>query len=377
MKPYIYKIYALLFIITFKGYSQSKEVVLNESFTADDNTVLSLDLDNVSIILEQSLDNKIHFDYTITFGRYSKRKREIILKQSKVKFLKKNNLVNLNVKNSAFLGINTRYMLDFNSDNYLIPFKDYVKFEKSKKDDYKTKNSILKEIEDSNLTKVMKKNIKNYQNNESIKDKKVIIKKFVIKVPKNIKIRIKAIQSDINFNYDITEPLFVNSFKGVFKFKKIIGKENRIISSNGIFQAEKVMGARLEFLDMRKVVIGDISNVNLVSETSKIQIGEIGKNVIFNDFNSKINLYNYGENFTNFNLIGNYTNLNLYNVKESNYSMNINGFNTTLNMDDYKTTFGDSKDKILTKILEKKPKENIVSNGNIAIELKNGILSIK
>ena len=46
-------------------------------------------------------------------------------------------------------------------------------------------------------------------------------------------------------------------------------------------------------------------------------------------------------------------------------------------MDGTKTTFGNSKEDKLTKILEKKPKENIISNGNIAIELKNGIINIK
>ena len=46
-------------------------------------------------------------------------------------------------------------------------------------------------------------------------------------------------------------------------------------------------------------------------------------------------------------------------------------------MNEIKATFGISKEKKLTKILEKKVKLNETSSGNIEIELKNGILNIK
>ena len=55
--------------------------------------------------------------------------------------------------------------------------------------------------------------------------------------------------------------------------------------------------------------------------------------------------------------------------------MNVYGHNTTLNMNNKKTTFGVSKEKKTTKILDKKAKNNN-SSGNIELELKNGILNI-
>ncbi|MDX6745605.1 hypothetical protein SHK09_02275 [Polaribacter sp. PL03] len=380
MKPYIYNITFFFFFIAFNLTSQTKENIIKKSFKVDENTILNLDLDNVAIVFEESFDGEIHFDYSIIFGRYSKRKREIIINQSKTKVSKKNNLVSLKVGNSEFLGINLTYMLDFNSKDYLTSFKDYVKYEKARKHIYKSKDSVLKELassEGNNLTNFMKRNKENYKDYSSIKDKKVMIKKFVIKVPKNLKIRIKAIKTDITFNYDLVKPFTINSFKGVFRFKNIIGKENRIISSNGIFQAEKVTNSRLEFLDMSKVLIGEISNTDLVTETSKLETGEIGKNVSINDFNSKLYLYNFSQNFSKFNLTGDYSELNFYKLEDNNFSMDVFGHNTVLNMNDTKTTFGLSKDKKLDKILEKKAKESKTSSGTIAIELRNGILNIK
>ena len=59
MKPYIYSI---LFLFTIHiSFSQTKEVILKKSFKVEENTTLSLDIDNVAILFEESEDNKIHF----------------------------------------------------------------------------------------------------------------------------------------------------------------------------------------------------------------------------------------------------------------------------------------------------------------------------
>ena len=67
MKLSIYKIYTLLFIITFNGYSQSKELVFKKSFNVDENTILNVDIDNVTVQFKESNDNNVHFDYSIVF----------------------------------------------------------------------------------------------------------------------------------------------------------------------------------------------------------------------------------------------------------------------------------------------------------------------
>ncbi len=376
MKPYIFSI---LFLANISiAFSQTKVEILNKNFPANENTILNLDLDNVAVVLEESFDGKIHFDYNIFFGKYSKKKREAISKEVDVAVSKKNNLVSLKVNNSMYMGIN--HESDISMDSLKVVLKDYVNYKKSNKFKYKTKDSIITEIRNSsgsNLTDFIKRKKINYEDNKVIRKNKMFVRVFKIKVPKNIQIKLKSINSTVIIRYDLNKKFTANTFKGNLKFKKILAKENRIIASNGIFQAEEINNGRIEFLDMNKVVIGEMSNISIATETSRIQIGEIGENVDFNDFNSKLYLYNFSEKFTKFNLKGDYSELNLYNITKSNFSMDVFGHNTTLNMNETKTSFGLSKDKKLDKILEKKVKLGTVSEGNIAIELRNGILNIK
>ncbi|MFY9243819.1 MAG: hypothetical protein WAO74_12415 [Polaribacter sp.] len=381
MKPYIYSI--LFFIGISFSYAQTEEILLKETFQATKNSVLNLDLDNVNVVFEESFDDKIHFDYAMIFGNYSKKKRELIINQSKINTSQKGDLINLKVINSEFLGINYQYLPNFNkdykSDSLLISLKDFIKKEIKKEHTYKTKDSILKEIilsEGSIVADFFKTNLMKHKNNEKLKNKKVIVKLFSIKVPKYVKIRIKSLQTDINFTFDITEPLVINNFKGFLKFKNILSYDNKISSNNGIFQAHSFRKGTINFRDMHKVLIGAISNTAFETETSNIQIGEIGENVKFNDFSSKLHLYNFNENFTKFNLKGDYTELNFYKVKDTNFSMDVFGHNTTLNMINVKTTFGVSDDKEMTKILEKRKKDDKPFLGNIEVALKNGVLNI-
>ncbi|WP_165731510.1 hypothetical protein [Polaribacter sp. 20A6] len=376
MKPYIYSI---LFLISINfSFSQTKELVLKESYEINENTLLEIDIDNASIVFEESNDNKVHLDYSILFNKDSEEIQYKVFKGIKAKSSKTNNKIKLVVKNSMYLG--ELYSLDVDMNTYKEHIRGFFSNKRKNELSYKSKDSILKEIDfslGSDTDDFFKKlKLKNPNKNYG-KSPRKFKQYFIIKLPKSMKIKVKALHSRINFTYNVDANLDVSSFKTYYKFKSIKNKNNTFQLMSGIFQAEEVSGGNYTLKDIHKVRIGSISNAILKTETSKIQIGELGKKVSFKDFNSKLQLYNFEGNFTDFNLIGDYTDLNLYNVKESNYSMTINGFNTVLNMNDNKATFGDSKEKKITKILEKKPKENIISNGNIEIELKNGIINIK
>ncbi|WP_439130152.1 hypothetical protein [Polaribacter sp.] len=386
MKPYIYSI--LFFLATSISFAQTKKVLINKSYTVDENTVLNLDLDNADVHIITSKDDKIHFNYQMTFYNYSKRKIDILLDKSIVKTTKKKNQIFLKAKNSAFLGIDIKYHSNFDYKNFDNPinivYKNYVqnflKIYKERKHLYKTKDSLIAEINFSignDFDNYIKKDIDNYPHKKASKSDRKIEKKFVIEVPKNVSLKIKALESDIKLDYDVETNFKMESFKGFFKFKRLNGKNNQINSSNGILETYGLKNSTLKFRDMSKVNIGVISNSKMKLETSTINVGEIGKNVIVTDFDSKIHLYNFNENFKKFNLKGNYTELNLYKVKETNFSMDVFGLNTTLNMDGIKTSFGTSKEKDMFKILQKKRKENIPFLGSIEAELKNGILNIK
>lgn len=374
-------IYSILFICTIHTtFSQTQELVLKNNFKTNENTILNIDVDNVTIQFEESNDNIIYLDYSIVFKDKSEEIIYKVFRDIDAAVLKDKNVVKLKVKNSMLLG--ELYNLDVDVMNDLDEFKklmkDYYKIRKENQFLYKSKDALLSEIEFSlgpDLHDYFKRLKKKYPNKNFGKSSRKFQQKFIIKVPKNLRIKIKALHSRITFHYDIDRPIEVSTFKTYLKFKKINNTENKFNLTNGLFQSKEIIGGIYNLKDLRKTVIGSISNAKIDAETSKIQIGEIGKNVLFNDFNSKLHFYNFDKNFSKFKLVGDYSELNLYKVKNSNYSMNVFGFNTALNMDDVKTTFGTSKEKKLTKILEKKAKNN-TSSGNIEIELKNGVFNI-
>lgn len=376
MKPYIYSILFLL-SIPF-SFSQTKELVLKESFEIDKNTLLEIDIDNASIVFEKSNDHKVHLDYSIIFDKGSEEIQYKVFKGLKAQSSKTDNKIKLEVKNSMYLG--ELHSLDVDIETYKEHIRSFLKKKKENEFYYKSKDSIVEEIDfslgtDSNdYFKKLKLENPHKDYGKSVRKFK---QDFIIKVPKNVRIKIKALHSRIDFTYDVNTHLDVNSFKTYYKFKGINNENNTFKLMSGIFQAEAISGGNYDLKDIYKVKIGSFSNAQLITETSKIQIGEIGKKVSFKDFTSKVHLYNFNKSFADFNFKGKYSELNVYKVKESNYAMRVLGFNTVLSMDGTKTTFGDSKEEKLTKILEKKPKENIISNGNIAIELENGILNIK
>lgn len=376
MKPYIFSI--LFCVITSISIAQTKEVILKKSYKVDESTALEIDIDNASIVFEESNDNKIHFDYFILFNEDSEKAQFKVFNGVDASSSKINNKVKLIVKNSMYLG--ELYSLDVGMEAYKKHIKDIFSSINKNQFEYKSKDSVLKEISFSkgSYTDDYFKKLKIENPNKNWgKSASKFKQYFTIKVPKHVKIKLKSLHSIVDFNYDLEQTFILNSFKTHFKFKNILAKENRIIASNGIFQAKEIHNGRIEFLDMYKVVIGEISNMSIATETSRIQIGEVGKSVDFNDFNSKLYLYNFSKNFTKFNLTGDYSELNFYKVVENNFSMDISGHNTVLNMNENKASFGVNKEEKLIKILQKKRKENVPFLGNIEVVLRNGILNIK
>lgn len=378
MKPFIYKIAIFLSFISYSIVSQSKELVLKKNFNINENTELHLDFDNVAVHFKESKDQKVHIDYFIEFKNNSEELKYKVFKGVNAKASKYSNIIKLDVKNSMLLG--ELYRMEVDATNFSKLMMDFFKKIKKKEFLHKSKETLLEEInfsKGSEITDYMNKIKKENPNKNFGISSSKFEQQFVVSFPKSVKIKIKALHSKIDFNFNINQPLKIDAFKTHFKFKKILAKENRINCSNGIFQAEKLVNAKVEFIDMSKVVIGEVDTVEFNTETSKIELGEVGKSVVVNDFNSKIFSYNFSDNFGNFNFKGEYSKLYFYDVKKAYFSMDVFGHNTALNLKEIKTTFEISKEKKLHKILEKKVGEGKVSKGNITIELINGILNLK
>ena len=143
-------IYSILFVFTINtSFSQTQELVLKDNFETDENTILNLDVDNVTIEFEESPDSKIRLDYRIVFKKDSEDVIYKVFKDIDAKVSKTENVVKLEVKNSMFLG--ELYNLDVDVMKDLEAFKKLMKdyFKKRKKNHflYKSKDALLSEIE--------------------------------------------------------------------------------------------------------------------------------------------------------------------------------------------------------------------------------------
>jgi len=371
-------IYSIVFVFTVNtSFSQIEELVLKKSFEVNQNTILNLNIDNATIQFVESTDNKIHIDYSILFNKDSE---ELVYKAFKDLYASatmNSNVVNLEVKNSMYLG--ELYFIEVDMDTYKKHIKNYFRNIKRNKLLYKSKDSLLKEIyfssgPDSNdyFRKLKRENPNKYFG----KLNRRFEQKFIIKAPKHLILKIKALRSKINFNYDISKSIELNSFNTYLKFKSLESKHNKFSLHSGIFQSEKVVGGNYFFKDVTKVSIGSISDAKLDTETSKIQIGEIGKNVDFKDFNSKLYFYNFNKNFEVFKFIGDYSKVYFFDKKNT-VSLTAYGNTTAINFDDQKFNFEPTKKGEKIKMLEKKVKNKENYFGHIDLNITHGIIEIK
>lgn len=235
MKPYIYSI--LFLLGTQITLSQTTKVLLKKKYSANENTILNLDLSNANVTIIESKDNKIYFNYEVTFYNYSKQRVNNILKKSIIKASKRENQIFLKAENSMYLGIDIKYRSNMDFNDFKNPinntYKDFIKkyFKKLKEDKHlhKAKDSLIAEIDYSigtNMNNYIKNNINEYPLRQPSKKDKKIVKEFIIQVPRYVQLKIQALESDINCNFDISEDFTMNSFKGVFKFKKFKGNNN-------------------------------------------------------------------------------------------------------------------------------------------------------
>lgn len=371
-------IYSIIFLISINiSFSQTKELVLKKSFETNDLTTLNIDVDNVTIQFKESDDSKIRLDYSIIFKNNSDELIYKVSKGIKAKVSKNKNVINLDVKNSMYLG--ELHNLDVDINVYTELISDYFKKYKENKFPHKTKDFLLKEIDFSlgtDMHDYIKAFKKKYPNKNLGEGSKRFEQKFIINVPKNLKIKIKSLHSRITFNYNINKPIKVSAFKTYFKFKKINNNENEFNLNMGVFQTDRIIGGNYILKDVNKVLIGSISNAKLSTETSKIQIGEIGKDVEFNDFNSKLYFYNFNKNFETFELKGDYSKLYFYNKKNT-VSLTAYGNTTAFVIDKQKASFKPSKDGKKFKMLEKKVKNKENYFGHINLNITHGIIEIK
>jgi hypothetical protein len=309
-------------------HSQTQQVY-SESFDSSAFETLNLDLENSSILIEKSDDNKIHFDFSVEFKNYPKKEMESLLRNANVSASIENKQLilktrNENVMSGSVLIVENGFVLERKDDNKAV---DTKKYRKTKRDVL----SLINVAEEQNLKELLN-NLKVNDNGSRKKiniDKAKMIKtNFIIRVPEKLNYLITADNSNLNFNIDINLPVTIKSQNSRFKFKSLSSTLNSIDIKNGKFHASLIQGGNYFFDNVRDVKIVEINTARIKTEFSNLKIGELGSKVEIGDFNSKFWIYNFTEDFRVFKMKLEYSEVNLFYPENKDFSLITSGHTT-------------------------------------------------
>lgn len=376
MKPLFYK--SLLLFLAFTGsVLGQKHTVLNKSFDVGSAKVLVLDLKNVPITIEESNDNMIHADFTIDFRKYDTEEMNSILKGINFKNSKAEQTFKIDLKSQEQVYERSFYT-SYNADLGLIQMDSIFKrhldstgismfiLKKSKK---KFLRQLDQRLKNKNIQFVYKKDLKGKNVGYETS--------FILKIPKQLKIKLNANYSYINLKSEKTFHLTSAILKkSVLEAETLINA--KINSKESDFWIKEIINSDFKFNDAKKIKIGQLKNSKIESELSKIEIGEIQQGVTIKDFNSSYYFQNYSDNFNNLTFNGEYSKVCLFG-KEENYSLDVFGNNTAIELaNGMKTTFGIKKNNEIDKLLSKKKKKfNNDYKGHIKVTITNGFVYLK
>jgi hypothetical protein len=376
----LFKTLLLVFITSASGYAQRHRII-DKSFEVDRNTSIVINLDNIVVAIEESTDGKVHFDYVMEFDGFSKKKIQEFIDNIEVNVDNSDNRVTLTAASKSMVDSE---IIIFDpprgitiTDVYFKPKIDSII--------RKTKDFLIKEIRLNNRTrlkdplkfvtgrfKMVKENGKltNFTKGSS----NLLRSEFVIKLPPFVKLTMNSKNSSIFFRNDMQNELSITSKQGSLKLKSLENKYNKIKIDDASFEAESIIGGDYTLKNVKTGKIGSIQNVKIISEFSKIEIGEIDKESTITDFNSEYWFYNWSDDFNRFNLYSEYSKIHLFYPK-ANHSMKVIGNNTKHIIREKFTTElqpTSKSEKYTMMIKDAKPDKAIT--GDIFFDIVHGII---
>lgn len=351
MKQLQYKILILFLVFTSAVFSQ-KKTVYKKSFETNGVSFLDLDLKNIPLQISASLDDNIHAFFFMEFENYSKSEIKNELKKIKVDFKKGAKRITLNIKSKTVISKDQYF---YNSDSGFVIKNDFENENQQQKNPKrKTKKEILNQIKTSELAEevgLMAEIIKQVKKDKNSKRLKTSL---VLMVPEQLNFKILAKETKIELEHNVTKNLSLKMTGGSFHGGKIIN--SRIEINGGTLKIEEVDKGKLYLKNVTGSLIGALKDTSIEIETSKIEIGEINKNVKIKDFNSELFLYNYSSNFRTFNFTGEYSKIYFYEpIKD--YGINAIGHDTTFHFDKTTVISQPSKSNKKSKMMDRKPKK--------------------
>ena len=376
MKPQ-FKWVVMMLILSLQIHAQDKNVY-NKNFEADKSTIMVINVNDSSIIIEPSNDGKVHVDYNSQFDGYSKKEIKKEVERITVEAVKFENTITLNA--SYLKG--DRAFYTYNGTGSLVLKDDFFSNNSNVNDTIvrKSKDSLLKEIKVKSIRTDLSFNKNRFKINENGKMKnltkanfKVSRSKFRILVPPYVKLIITGKESKLYFNQTTINELNLNLKKGTLNADKLINNKNKVTLDNVILSTAYLLGGDYELKNISKGKIVALNTVTINSEFSKVEIGEIQKGVKITDFNSEYKLYNWSDDFERFDFFSEYSKIHHFDPKND-FSFLFFGNNTISYTGNYKIEMQPTRNGEKFKMMERKPKGNEPFSGHINFDIIHGII---
>lgn len=372
----------LVLLITMQAVLGQNVDVFTKSFKTDKNTTAYIEIPDGSVKFVSSPDDSIHIDYNINFIKLPKKEHQRILDSVRIEATQENNIVSIKKHPNIKQSLNTsNYVSIFSLDRLIYETKDTTTaFKKLKADiskeiteikSYKSYHEARAKIMYANDLKrkerLLKKAVK-WQNNRNFK------RNFIIKIPKHISLEIIAKGSLLDFHDEFDNQLSLRLDYGRLYINKIENSKNELKVHNSLLIARKISGGKLETDRVFKALITELNSVEIESEFSKIEIGELGSNNKITDFNSEYFFYNWAKDFQRFDLFSDYSKIHFF-YPNLNHGFEVIGYNTrnVLVNDNFEVTMqpkSKERNRLISKPLN--PKEK--SSGLIFFDIVNGII---
>ncbi|WP_046755571.1 hypothetical protein [Kordia jejudonensis] len=351
MNKTIYSLVILLFAGSFGLQAQSQKKY-QKTFSVTKNTILRFDTQNIDVTFKTWNKDEVKVDFTVNFKNYS---------EEEIKAISNGIIVAATMQNtmgeSSYLQIQNSSPTTIGKLSYRV-LKGEIRienlfFNKEKEARYKTVADINEEIEAGSKgfydldgyvvfedEKVPLKDI----DTSSRKEIQSIRSSYEIYIPSYMMVELQASRAKV-FLDGTFENVIVGSFQeSDLRATELRNEKNSISCVDGSVKINKIIGGGYMFRNVTKSLIGEMEDVRLQTEFSKITIGKITKNVAVSDFKSDFFIYNVGDAFESIQMNCEYSDIKMYVDKTQKYFMEAVGNNAVLNDDGTKIIMQPNRD---------------------------------
>lgn len=383
MNKKIYKILVLFFIGSFGLIAQSQKKY-QKTFPVDKNTSLLFQTHNIDVTFKLWDKDEVKIDFNVDFKNYSEEEIKTISNDIMVVSTRESAMSDANyleIKNVSPISIAKR-SYKINSGEIRIEDMTWDK-SNSVPNSHRSVADINREI--SKKSKGFEE-FKGYIifENDSVALKNIdkspkkeiqsIRSTYEIYVPRYMNLGLSVYNANINFEGKFTSKISAVYQDSTIEASELVNKSNVFSFVNGTVKIKKIVGGNYSFKNVNNVLIGQLENIDLVTEFSTLTFGEIIKNVRLIDFKSDLYVYNMGKSFESIKMQCEYSDIKLFLDKKDDMYMEAIGHNAIMKDGDMKIGLQPNREGKKHKMFTRGTKET--ASNIFMLDLVHGFITL-